>query len=140
MSRTILVVEDSLDIRRLLDHILGQAGYKVVVVKEGHAGWAAFQKLQPDLVLLDVNLPGLSGLEICRRIKETSDTPVIMLTVRAEAQSVQEGFHAGADAYLIKPFEIPQLTAAVEHVLHPRIRRLSETKGKHSGPKDPDHR
>jgi two-component system response regulator MtrA len=126
MSKTILVVEDSLDISRLLEHILGQAGYKVVVVDEGYSGWAAYENLQPSLVLLDVNLPGLSGLEICRRIKETSDTPVIMLTVRAESEAVQQGFNAGADAYLIKPFEITQLTAAVEHVLRPQIRRITQ--------------
>lgn len=128
MTRTILVVEDSSDISRLLQHILGQAGYAVRMESEGQAGWQAFQQVQPDLVLLDVNLPGLSGLDICRRIKETSNVPVILLTVEAERESAQRGITAGADAYLAKPFEIDQLLTAVEDMLRPQIRRLSPKK------------
>ncbi len=139
MAKTILVVEDSPDISRLLEHILRQEGYQTVVVDDGPAGWEAFQNLRPDLVLLDVNLPGLSGLELCQQIKRVSETPVVMLTVQAETEAVRRGLRAGADAYLAKPFEIDQLLAVVEHALRPRIRPLSARKGGESGAEDPGH-
>lgn len=139
MSRKILVVEDSPDIGRLLRHLLGQAGYEIVLVNEGPAGWKAFQELQPDLVLLDVNLPGISGLEICRRIKQVSTTPVVMLTVRAESESVQWGVQAGVDAYLTKPFEIDELMETLEKVFKPRIRRLPAKKEEHGGDENSGH-
>lgn len=132
MSHKILVVEDSPDIRRLVEHILSQAGYEVATEQEGPAGWAAFEQLQPDLVLLDVNLPGFSGLEICRRIKGVGDTPVILLTVRAETEAILQGQAVGADAYLTKPFEIDQLMDTVRRSLRPRIRRLSSAEGESS--------
>ena len=139
MAQKILVVEDSPDIGRLLVHILGAAGYEVTVEVEGLAGWEAYQRLQPDLVLLDVNLPGISGLELCQRIRRVSRTPVIMLTVQAELEAVRRGMLAGADAYLSKPFEIGQLKAAVEHALRPRIRHLPVKKGAEGGAENPDH-
>jgi len=135
MAKTILVVEDSLDISRLLEHILRQEGYQTVVADDGPAGWEAFQKLQPDLVILDVNLPGLNGLELCQKIKQASSIPVILLTVQAETEAVRRGIRAGADAYLAKPFEIAQLLAAVEHALRPRIRPLR--KGGEGGAEGP---
>ncbi len=139
MAKTILVVEDSPDISRLVAHILRQEGYQTVMVDDGPAGWEAFQHLRPDLVLLDVNLPGLSGLELCQRIKGVSETPVVMLTVQAEAEAVLRGLRAGADAYLAKPFEIGQLLAAVERALRPRIRPLSARKGGEGGAESPGH-
>ncbi|MGB9723075.1 MAG: response regulator transcription factor [Chloroflexia bacterium] len=139
MATTILVIEDSSDISRLLEHILRQEGYQTFVADDGPAGWEAFQRLQPDLVLLDVNLPGLSGLELCQQIKRVSGTPVIMLTVQAETEAVRRGLRAGADAYLAKPFEIGQLLAAVEHALRPRIRPLPARKGGEGGAEGPDH-
>jgi DNA-binding response OmpR family regulator len=138
MAKVILVVEDSPDISRLLEHILGQAGYQVVVVDDGLAGWARFQEVQPDLVLLDVNLPGINGLELCQRIKQNTATPVIMLTVQAEFEAVRRGLRAGADAYLSKPFEIAQLMASLEHALRPRIRRIASQKEEEGAAEGPD--
>lgn len=139
MAKTILVVEDSPDISRLLEHILRQEGYQTVVVDDGPAGWEAFRNLRPDLVLLDVNLPGFSGLELCQQIKRVSRTPVVMLTVQAETEAVRRGLRAGADAYLAKPFEIGQLLATVEYALRPRIRPLSVRKGEESGTENSGH-
>ncbi len=138
MVKTILVVEDSPDISRLLEHILGQAGYRVLVVDNGLDGWTTFRDVRPDLVLLDVNLPGISGLELCQRIKEATATPVIMLTVQAEFEAVRRGLRAGADAYLSKPFEIAQLMASLEHALRPRVRRIGGRKEEEGAAQDLD--
>jgi DNA-binding response OmpR family regulator len=130
MPQMILVVEDSNDIRRLVQHILSQGGYKVTSAADGPSGWSAFERLRPDLVLLDVNLPGIDGIELCRRIKEASpQTPVIILTVQAETEAVRRGLQAGANAYLAKPFEISRLMAAVNDALLPPIRHLGRAKG-----------
>ncbi len=115
----ILVIEDSADIRRLLEHVLRRAGYEVISECEGPAGWECFQRVQPDLVLLDVNLPGLDGVAVCRRIKRHSNTPVILLTVQAESEAARRGIEAGADAYLTKPFEIPYLLTTIGDILRP---------------------
>lgn len=140
MSPTVLVVEDSPDISRLLRHILGQAGYEFLHAEDGLLGWESFVQLHPDVVLLDVNLPGLDGIELCRRIKQTSPkTPVIMLTVQAESEAVQRGLRAGATTYLAKPFEINQLMAALDNALRPPIRRLESRRSEERGAQDPDH-
>jgi DNA-binding response OmpR family regulator len=140
MAQTILVVEDSSDISRLVRHILAQAGYNVIVAENGPDGWDAFEQSQPDLVLLDVNLPGIDGIELCRRMKKASlSTPVIILTVQAETEAVQRGIRAGANTYLAKPFEINQLMAAINYALRPPIRRLGEKKGEEGGAQDTDY-
>lgn len=140
MARKILVVEDSPDIARLLTHILSASGYEVSAAAEGETGWEEFQHFQPDLVILDVNLPGISGLDLCKRIRRIARTPVIMLTVQAEQEAVRQGLLAGADTYLSKPFEIEQLRAAVEYALRPRIRRLPQKEGEQGGAENPDRR
>jgi len=140
MAQKILVVEDSSDISRLVRHILAQAGYEVTVAENGPAGWDAFEGVHPDLVLLDVNLPGIDGIELCRRIKHASPpTPVIILTVQAETEAIQRGIRAGANTYLAKPFEISQLMAAISYALRPPIRRLGERRDEDGGDQDPDY-
>jgi len=140
MAQTILIVEDSSDISRLVRHILSQAGYEVLVAENGPDGWAAFEEVHPDLVLLDVNLPGIDGIELCRRMKQASrSTPVIILTVQAETEAVQRGIRAGANTYLAKPFEISQLMAAIQYALRPPIRRLGDKQGEDSGVQNTDH-
>lgn len=140
MGQTILVVEDSSDISRLVRHILTQAGYEIVIADNGLDGWESFETAHPDLVLLDVNLPGIDGIELCRRIKQASpSTPVIILTVQAETEAVQRGIRAGANTYLAKPFEIGQLMASIDYALRPPIRRLSGEKGQEGGVQDSDH-
>ncbi|HYH45544.1 MAG TPA: response regulator, partial [Thermoanaerobaculia bacterium] len=100
----ILVVDDDADLRGLIGYALRQAGYLVVEAADGPSGVELFAREEPDLVVLDVNLPKLSGFEVCRRIRQRSATPVMMLTVRSSEEDQVQGLDLGADDYLTKPF------------------------------------
>lgn len=120
MSARILVIEDEEALAALLEYNLGKEGFSVRVSGDGDDALLAMQEDQPDLVLLDWMLPGLSGIEICRWIRaraETRDIPVIMLTARGEEEDRIRGLDTGADDYLTKPFSIPELTARVRALL-----------------------
>jgi two-component system KDP operon response regulator KdpE len=124
----ILVVDDEPRLLRLVREVLLAVGYRVVVAGDGQA---ALEKLAiecPDLVLLDILLPhGMDGYEVCQRIREFSDVPVIMLTAKAREADKLNGFNAGADDYLTKPFSSKELLARVRAVLR-RSRRPEELK------------
>ncbi len=111
--KKILIVEDHLDIRKLLKMTLEFDDFEIHEASTGDAGWVLAQELQPDIVLLDVMMPGtLSGLDVCRRIKSepaTRHTKVIMLTARVQASDREMGMAAGADDYLMKPFSTLQV-------------------------------
>ena len=96
---------------------LERDGFKVSTAADGSSGLAAFRELAPDLVLLDVMLPGLDGISVCRAIRETSVVPVVMLTARTDAVDVVLGLEAGADDYVTKPFEPAVLAARLRAVL-----------------------
>ena len=117
----IVVVEDDSTIRTLLGMALQGAGYSdVVMAGRGDDGWEAVRREKPDLVLLDVMLPGLDGLSVARRIRETpalAATRVIMITARTEPEDVCRGLEAGADDYVTKPFDRRVLLARVQAVL-----------------------
>jgi DNA-binding response OmpR family regulator len=119
----ILVVDDDADLRGLIAFALRQAGYLVVEAADGPAGLTAFAAEQPALVILDVNLPRLSGFEVCKAIRGGSAgsagaaTPVMMLTVRASEEDVVQGLDLGADDYLTKPFSPRTLLARVRALL-----------------------
>src|SRR5690348_6541643 len=103
----ILIVDDEADLAGLLDFNLRQAGHETAVAENGERALALAQAKQPDLVLLDVMLPDISGREVCRRLKATpglTDVPVLMLTARGEEHERVSGFEAGADDYVTKPF------------------------------------
>lgn len=120
MSARILVVEDEEALSALLEYNLGKEGFAVGVARDGEEAILAIVEDQPDLVLLDWMLPGLSGIEICRQIRARSasrDTPVIMLTARGEEEDRIRGLDTGADDYLTKPFSVPELTARVRALL-----------------------
>ncbi len=120
MAARILVVEDEEALAALLDYNLGREGFAVRVVGDGDEAMLALEEEEPDLVLLDWMLPGLSGIEICRRIRakpELSDMPVIMLTARGEEADRIRGLDTGADDYLTKPFSIPELVARIRALL-----------------------
>lgn len=120
MSARVLVVEDEEALSALLEYNLGKEGFEVRVSSDGEDALLAVEEDKPDLVLLDWMLPGLSGIEICRRIRaksDTRDTPVIMLTARGEEDDRIRGLDTGADDYLTKPFSIPELTARVRALL-----------------------
>ncbi len=110
-SLKILIIEDDVNIARLIELELGYEGYQVAVAHEGNQGLDLFKKDQPDLVLLDVMLPGLDGVEVCRRLRTMSKVPVIMLTAKVS------GLDSGADDYLTKPFATEELLARIRAVM-----------------------
>jgi DNA-binding response OmpR family regulator len=113
----LLLVEDDLALSDVLAFTLRRAGFDIVTAYDGLAGVHAWEEESPDLVVLDLNLPKLDGLAVCRRIRSQSETPIIMLTVRGEDEEVVRGLETGADDYVIKPFSPNQLVARVRAVL-----------------------
>ena len=116
----ILIVEDEADIAELLEYNLERSDYDPQAVGSGEEGLIQAREGGPDLVILDLMLPGLSGLEVCRRLKgdpQTARIPVIMLTAKGEEEDIIAGFEAGADDYVTKPFRPKVLLARVKAVL-----------------------
>jgi DNA-binding response OmpR family regulator len=113
----ILLVEDDDVIREMTRLSLERDGFTVVAAPDGQAGLAAFHHHPPDLALLDIMLPGLDGVSLCRAIRAEGGTPVIMLTARTDAIDVVLGLEAGADDYVTKPFDPPILSARIRAVL-----------------------
>jgi two-component system phosphate regulon response regulator PhoB len=119
---TVLVADDEPSMRLLLHATIESDDYKVVEASDGDEAWALIQQLTPALVLLDVQMPGLTGLEILSLIKgdpNLTSTRVILLTAKALSTDVEAGMKAGADFYLSKPFSPIDLLARVEEALHP---------------------
>ena len=119
MARVLIIDDDSF-VREILAFKLEQAGYEVHAEADGEAGLAAAQELAPDIVLLDWMMPRLTGLEVCRRLREmpeTRDVAVILLTAKAQENDLQRGFAAGADDYMVKPFSPPELSSRIQAVL-----------------------
>ena len=120
MNPRILIVEDEEALTLLLRYNLEKAGYDVDTVARGDDADTRFKERPPDLVILDWMLPGLSGIEICRRLRARADTqklPIIMLTARGEESERVRGLSTGADDYIVKPFSVPELLARVGALL-----------------------
>jgi two-component system response regulator ResD len=117
MVQKILVIEDEDGIIHLLNLYLRDAGYEVVVAKDAADGLALHAREQPDLVLLDIMLPGLDGFEVCRRIRAWSSTPILMLTARGDEDDRIRGLDLGADDYLVKPFSPRELISRARAIL-----------------------
>ncbi len=116
----VLVVDDDRDIRELVSRKLSRAGHAVTSVPDGAAALAAVRTEVPDIVVLDVSMPGLSGLDVCRALRTdpaTATVPVILLTARVQNGDVANGFAAGADDYVVKPFSPRELVNRVAAVL-----------------------
>jgi two-component system response regulator MtrA len=116
----ILVADDDVDIRELVEFKLSTLGHDVVAVADGAAAIEACQASRPDLAVLDVMMPGVSGLDAIRAIRADpalADLPVILLTARAQESDVETGFDSGADDYITKPFSPRELAARVEALL-----------------------
>lgn len=114
---TILVVDDEPQIRRVLRAVLVNAGYEIVEARGGLEGIEALVRKHPNLVLLDENLPDMSGSEVCRQMRISFEGPIIMLTVRSAAQDKVSAFNAGANDYIVKPFATGELLARIRNAL-----------------------
>lgn len=121
-SAHILVIEDEAKLARFLETGLTYEGYRVSVVGDGTAGLAAARTQNPDLVLLDWMLPGISGLEVCRQLRLTSNrVPVVLMTASDEVAARAAGLEAGADDYVVKPFSLQELLARIRiYLQHPK--------------------
>ncbi len=113
----ILVVDDEPQIRRVMRATLTSQGYVITEAKTGEEALESVRKRRPDLVLLDVNMPGIGGIEACREIRRVSDAPIIMLTVRNAERDKVAALDAGADDYVVKPFGIEELLARIRSAL-----------------------
>lgn len=123
----VLVVDDEESILDFVQMGLEYEGFEVDVVTDGPAALASFAARRPNLVILDLNLPGLDGIEVCRRLRQSSDVPIIMLTARGEVDERVEGLEAGADDYLPKPFRFKELLARVRAVLRRQTSLVERT-------------
>jgi two-component system KDP operon response regulator KdpE len=124
ISATILVVDDEPQIRRVMRTTLTAEGYTITEARDGTEALERVREIKPDLILLDMNMPGLDGLQTCREIRSDSQVPIIMLTVRSEEKDKVRALDAGADDYVVKPFGIEELLARVRALL----RRAAEGK------------
>jgi len=123
--KKILVVEDELKIARLVRDYLQQAGFAVLEASDGSAALSLAKSKKPDMVVLDLGLPEMDGLDVTRRLRETSSVPIIMLTARSEESDRIVGLELGADDYIVKPFSPKELVARIRAVL----RRADATLG-----------
>ncbi len=117
MARSVLIIEDDHNIADLLRLYLEKDGYEVRIAADGLKGMEAFHKEKPDLILLDVMLPGMDGWGVCRAIRAEDKTPIIMLTAKSETEDKVFGLKQGADDYITKPFEMKEVLARIEAVL-----------------------
>ncbi|MFW0108515.1 MtrAB system response regulator MtrA [Rothia sp. P7181] len=120
MNSTILIVDDDEALAEMVGIVLAQEGYETVFCEAGDKARDAFNSNQPDLILLDLMLPGMSGIEVCSKIREDSDVPIIMLTAKSDTEDVVRGLEAGADDYIAKPFKPAELLARIRARLRPR--------------------
>src|SRR5215207_3466196 len=114
----ILVVDDEQEIREPMGRKLRREGFDVVLSSDGLEGLKSFHNERPDLVVLDILMPGMDGLTVCRRIREVADTPIMMLSAQlVDEESIVEGLNAGADEYIVKPVGMNEFVARVRALL-----------------------
>lgn len=122
---TVLLIEDETELARVAQSYLEKAGFQVILASRGDTGLSLFRQHKPDLVLLDLNLPGMDGLDVAREIRRQSDVPLIMVTARVEETDRLIGLELGADDYIVKPYSVRELVARVRAVL----RRFNRSSG-----------
>lgn len=113
----VLIVEDEAKLSRFVELELKHEGYDVVIASDGRKAIEVFEEEAPDIILLDLMLPGLSGIEVCRRIRKTSAVPIIMITAKGETMDKVMGLDSGADDYITKPFAIEEVFARIRVAL-----------------------
>ena len=134
MSEKILIVDDDANLLRLIGQVLQRAGYQPIAATNGASALQKIRGEQPDLVILDVMLPGMSGIELCKQLRENEETaalPIIMLSALGQVDNTIEGLEAGADEYLSKPINPKELVARVRALLQrtARLRRAQSQDG-----------
>ncbi len=134
MKFKVLVIEDEGQIRSIIEDYLKNSGYEVALAEDGFEGLQLFESFQPDLILLDVMMPGISGFEVLEEIRLIDEVPVIMLTARQEEVDRLEGFDLGADDYVGKPFSPKELIKRVEAVIKRTYQSATKTKKIYYGP------
>ncbi|MCD7904174.1 MAG: response regulator transcription factor [Clostridiales bacterium] len=123
----VLIVEDEVKLARFVELELKHEGYEVIVANDGRSALEKFEEEAPKIILLDLMLPGLSGIEVCRRIRKTSDVPIIMITAKGEVMDKVMGLDNGADDYITKPFAIEEVLARMRVALkHKRTSAAAE--------------
>lgn len=110
----IMIVDDDAALGEMLSIVLNSSGFETVTCQDGLRAVEMFPTLHPDLVLLDIMLPGLDGVQVAHRIRQTANTPIIMLTAKSDTTDVVKGLEAGADDYVAKPFEVVELMARIK--------------------------
>ena len=123
-----LIVDDDLALADVISFTMRRAGFEVISANDGLAALELWEAEDPDLIILDINLPKLDGLGVCKRIRMSSETPIIILSVRGEEDDVVHGLNLGADDYIVKPFSPRQLVARSEAVLR-RAKAPSNSQG-----------
>ena len=118
----VLAVDDEAGILRLIRLELSEQGFRAVVASDGEGAIRTFEQQRPDVVVLDIMLPDMSGLEVMRRLRERSNTPIILLTARDHDEDKVRGLELGADDYIVKPFNPQELTARVRAVMRRAVR------------------
>jgi len=127
MKPRVLVVDDDAALAEMLGIVLRNDGFEAAFVAEGTRAMSAFNSFKPDLVLLDLMLPGMNGMDVCRAIRAESGVPIIMLTAKSDTVDVVLGLEAGADDYVVKPFKPKELTARVRARLRQHDEQQPET-------------
>ena len=117
LKTKILLVDDDPNIRQLVNLYLVKEGFEVAMADRGDTALTAFQQSQPNLILLDLMLPGMDGWQVCREVRKTSNVPIIMLTAKDETFDKVLGLELGADDYIVKPFDMKELVARIKAVL-----------------------
>lgn len=130
-QRLIMIVDDDQALGEMLSIVLESEGFKTVTCLDGWRAVEMFPTLQPDLMLLDVMLPGLDGVQVAQRIRQNSNTPIIMLTAKSDTTDVVKGLEAGADDYVPKSFEVVELMARIRARL--RMPKVNVPAGKDEG-------
>jgi len=128
MPEKILIVEDEVSLQETLAYNLHRQGYEVETAGDGNAALEAARRIHPDLILLDIMLPGIDGFEVCRVLRQEMSTPVLMLTARDDEIDRVVGLEVGADDYMVKPFSMRELIARVKAMLR-RVRLIRQEMG-----------
>ncbi len=137
---TILVVEDEISLREALTYNLAREDYAVEAVGDGVSGVETARRIKPDLILLDIMLPGLDGFEVCRILRQEMSVPILMLTAREDEIDRVIGLEIGADDYITKPFSMRELLARVKaHLRRVRIIREDVNTEQHKQPDEDCH-